>query len=63
MGVVRASGRIDLSALRLGVFGGLSGLDSHTPKSASLDAPKLGGKLLRGSPASPRGAGMGEVEA
>lgn len=62
MGVVRASGRIDLSAMRLGAFGGLSGLDSRTPKSTLFDSLNVREKSLCGRPASPRGTGKGEVE-
>lgn len=63
MGVVRAWGRIDLSAKRLGPYGTLSGPDSPTPKSTSLDSLNSREKSPWGQPACSRGAGKGEVEA
>lgn len=62
MGVVRAWGRSDLSAKRLGAYATLSGLNSRTPTSTSLDSLNVRERSLWGKPASPRGvAGKGEV--
>lgn len=63
MGVVRASGRIDLSAMRLGAYGALPGPGSRTPKSTSFHSLNVREKSPWGRPASPRGAGHGEVGA
>lgn len=61
MGVVRAWGQNDLPTMWLGAFGGLSGPDRGTPKSASLGSMYLWETSLWGKPASPRGVGKGEV--
>jgi len=61
MGVVRVWGQNDQSALRLGAIGGLCGPDRGTPKSASLGSMHVWEMSLWGKPASPRGAGKGEV--